>query len=70
VSEPRRTLVGILPSGGVTYVQDGEVDPVGRLIADAEARLAAERATAEKARLAAIADVERMKGAKAARQGR
>jgi hypothetical protein len=69
-NEPRRVFVGLLPSGTVTFVGEGEVDPIARLIADAEARLAAERATAEKARLAAIADDERMKGAKAARQER
>jgi hypothetical protein len=49
-NEPRRVFVGLLPSGTVTFVGEGEVDPVARLIADAGARLAAERATAEKAR--------------------
>jgi hypothetical protein len=65
--EPKRIFVGHLPSGGVTYVAEGEIDPVARLIADANAQLDAERAAEAKALAAKAADVERAKATRAAR---
>jgi hypothetical protein len=66
-NEPRRIFVGHLPTGGVTYVAPGEADPVVRLIADANARLDAERAAEERKRAAQAADAERMKATRRAR---
>jgi hypothetical protein len=63
----RRVFVGYLPTADVTFVAEGEVDPVARLIADANAKLDAERAEAERVRLAALADIERAKRTKRAR---
>ena len=68
---PRRTVVvGLLPSGGVTFVGEGEVDPVARMIAEAHAKLDHERDAAERQRLAAIADIERARRTRLARAAR
>jgi hypothetical protein len=66
-SEPRRIFVGHLPAGGVTYVAEGEIDPVATLIADASRRLDAERAAEAKALAAKAADIERVRRTKKAR---
>jgi hypothetical protein len=47
--EPRRVFVCHLPSGSVTFVAEGEADPVATLIADASRRLDAEREAEAKA---------------------
>ena len=48
---PRRIIVGLLPSGGaVTYVAEGEVDPVAIAIREAGAELDRQRAEEERAR--------------------
>jgi hypothetical protein len=69
-NELRRVFVGYLPAGGVTYVAEGEVDPVATLIADANAKLDRQHAEAERVRLAAIADVERAKSTRSASAAR
>jgi hypothetical protein len=66
-SGPKRIFVGHLPTGGVTFVADGEVDPVARLIADANAKLDRERAEEARALAAKAADVERLRRTKKAR---
>jgi hypothetical protein len=68
--EPRKIFVGHLPTGGVTYVADGESDPVARLIADAEAKLDAERAEEARALAAKVADAKRLGDTKRARARR
>jgi hypothetical protein len=65
--EPRRVFVGYLPTADALFVGEGEVDPVARLIADANAKLDAERTEAERVRLAALADIERVKNTRRAR---
>ena len=68
---PRRSIiVGLLPSGGVTYVGEGQEDPVAVMIREAGAELDAARAADERARLSAIADVERIKLTRRARAAR
>jgi hypothetical protein len=66
----RRIFIGHLPTGGVTYVAEGEADPVATLIADANAKLDREHAEAERVRLAAIADIERARNTRSARAAR
>jgi ferric-dicitrate binding protein FerR (iron transport regulator) len=46
-TEPKRVFVGLLPSGTVTFVAEGEADPITILLRDADQKLAAERATRE-----------------------
>ncbi len=60
--EPRRIVVGMLPSGGEIFI-DGP-DPIAIMLREANARLDAERAEAERARLAA--DIERAKNTRRA----
>jgi hypothetical protein len=66
-SEPKRIFVGHLPAGGVTYVAEGEIDPVARLLAAANARLDAERAAEAQALAARAADLERTRRTRSAR---
>jgi hypothetical protein len=50
MSEPRRIIIGVIPSGqDVTYVGEGAVDPVAFLIDEANAKLDAERAAEARA---------------------
>jgi hypothetical protein len=71
MSEPRRIELGFLPSGGATvFVGDGAVDPIKVLIAEGNAKLDREHAEAERARLAEIADAERMRNTRRARLAR
>ena len=71
MTETRRIIVGVLPSGGsVTYVGEGQADPVARMIAEAGAELDRQRAVEERARLSAIADIERAKNTRKARNTR
>jgi|HubBroStandDraft_6_1064221.scaffolds.fasta_scaffold1773191_2 hypothetical protein len=67
MNEPRRLVeVGTFPAGYATTFADG-ADPVARLVAEAAAKLDAEAAEAEWARLAAIADQERLANTRRAR---
>lgn len=56
--EPRRTFIGVLPSGHADTFVDG-IDPVGAMIADAIRKDDLAKAEVERQRLAAIADAER-----------
>ena len=68
---PRRIIVGLLPSGGaVTYVAEGEVDPVARMIAQAGAELDRQLAAEVRAAAAKAADIERARGMRGARNMR
>ena len=59
--EPRRLVqVGSFPTSGAEIFIGG-VDPVAIMVREANARLDAERAEAERARLSASADAERTK---------
>jgi hypothetical protein len=70
VDAPRRIFVGYLPSGADTFVAEGEVDPVARLLADASARLDREREAEARAQAAKAADIERVKNTRRARAAR
>jgi hypothetical protein len=70
MNEPKRIFVGYLPTADAVFVGEGEVDPVARLITDANAKLDAERAVAERVRLAALADIKRVKNTRRARARR
>jgi hypothetical protein len=67
--EPRRIFVGVLPSGVDATFIDG-VDPLVAMIDDATARLDRMREEDERARLAQIADIERMRNTRRARAAR
>lgn len=69
---PRRSIiVGLLPSGGgVTYVADGEEDPVAVMVREAHARLDAARAAEARALAAKAADAERARNMRGARNMR
>ena len=62
----RRIFLGNIPSADVIFT-DG-ADPIAAMIAEGNARLNAERESAEKTRLAAIADAERAEKTRAARR--
>ena len=65
--EPRRLVeIGVIPSGYDAMYIDGP-DPVSAMIAEASARLDREAAEAERVRLAAIADHERVRKTRRAR---
>ena len=70
MTETRRIIVGMLPSGGQVYVRNGQEDPVAIMIREASAELDAARAADERVRLAAIADIERAKNTRKARNTR
>ena len=65
---PRQVFVGLLPTAGALYV--GGEDPVAAMIVAAGAELDRQRAVEERARLAAIADIERAKNMRRARAAR
>jgi hypothetical protein len=67
MTESRRVFVGYLPTADAVFVGEGEVDPVARLLADANAKLDTEKAETERVRLAALADIERAKNTRRAR---
>jgi hypothetical protein len=66
--ERRRIEVGVLPRASEIFV-DG-VDPLTIMLRDANARLDAERAEADRARLIAVAGAARMANTKRARMAR
>jgi hypothetical protein len=68
--EPRRVYLGLLPSGADVFVADGEADPLTVMLSEANARLDAERAEAERVRLAALADIERARNTRRAKAAR
>ena len=70
MSEPRRIVVGVLPSGGSLTLVNGEADPVVRMIAEAGAELDRQRAEDERAEAARLSDIERAKNTRRARVGR
>ena len=68
---PRRVIVGLLPSGGaVTYVAEGEEDPVAVMVRRTHAQLDAARAAEERALAAKAADIERAKNTRRGRNVR
>jgi hypothetical protein len=71
MTEPRRRLVeiGTLPAGYDATFASG-VDPLAVMLREGAARLDAERAEAERARLAGIAEIDRAKDARRARIAR
>jgi len=59
---PRLIEIGTMPSGyASTFVAEGAVDPLAIMIAQADAKLAHERATEAKAKAAKVADIGRMR---------
>ena len=66
---PRRMIeVGTLPSGyDSMFIAEGGVNPLAVMVRDANARLDAERAEAERKRLAALADIARVQNTRRAR---
>jgi hypothetical protein len=67
MNEPRRIIVGLLPTAGATYVGEGQEDPVAVMIREAGAELDRQRAAEERLRLAAIADAARLANTRRAR---
>jgi hypothetical protein len=67
---PRRIFVGYLPTADAVFVDEGEPDPVARLLADAGAKLDREREAEARARAAKAADEARAKNTRRARSWR
>ena len=68
---PRRIEIGTIPAGyDSIFIAEGGVDPLAIMIREGHARLDAERAEAERVRLAALADIERVKNTRRARAAR
>lgn len=67
MNEPRRVIVGLLPTSGVTYVREGAEDPVAIMIREAGAELDRQRAAEARALAAKVADIERAKNTRRAR---
>jgi hypothetical protein len=67
MSEPRRIIVGLLPNADVTYVGEGEIDPVAIMLREAHATLDAERAEDAARARQAVADAARLADSRKAR---
>jgi hypothetical protein len=68
--EPRRVIVGLIPSGYDSTFVEGAADPVALLIGEAHAKLDAQRDAEARVLAAKAADIERAKNTRAARAKR
>jgi hypothetical protein len=66
--EPRLIEIGVLPRSGEIFFEGA--DPIAIMIRDADMRLAAERAAAEKTLASKAADIDRVKLTRRARAAR
>jgi hypothetical protein len=66
--EPRLIEIGVMPSGFENvHLAEGSANPLAAMVAEANAKLDAKRAAAERARAATLADIERAKATRKAK---
>lgn len=70
MNEPRRIIVGVLPTSGQVYVREGEEDPVAIAIREAGAELDRQRDAEARALAAKAADIARLTNTRGARNMR